>query len=124
MGINFSYGHALDKGQGIELIRGAVERGVTFFDTAEVYGPFTNEELVGEALAPFRDKVVIATKFGFKIDPATGKPGGMDSRPEHITRGCRGLAQAAAGPIASTCSTSTAWIRMCRSRTWRARSRT
>jgi aryl-alcohol dehydrogenase-like predicted oxidoreductase len=84
MGINFSYGHALDKGQGIELIRGAVERGVTFFDTAEVYGPFTNEELVGEALAPFRDKVVIATKFGFKIDPATGKQSGMDSRPKHI----------------------------------------
>jgi aryl-alcohol dehydrogenase-like predicted oxidoreductase len=84
MGINFSYGHALDKEQGIELIRGAVERGVTFFDTAEVYGPFTNEELVGEALAPFRDKVVIATKFGFKIDPATGKQSGMDSRPKHI----------------------------------------
>jgi aryl-alcohol dehydrogenase-like predicted oxidoreductase len=84
MGINFSYGHALDKEQGIELIRGAVERGVTFFDTAEVYGPFTNEELVGEALAPFRDKVVIATKFGFNIDPATGKQSGMDSRPKHI----------------------------------------
>ena len=84
MGINFSYGHALDKEKGIELIRGAVERGVTFFDTAEVYGPFTNEELVGEALAPFRDKVVIATKFGFNIDPATGKQSGMDSRPMHI----------------------------------------
>src|SRR5260370_12039426 len=84
MGINFSYGHALDKQQAIDLIRGAVERGVTFFDTAEVYGPFTNEGLVGEALAPFRDQVVIATKFGWRIDPETGRPIGMDSRPEHI----------------------------------------
>jgi aryl-alcohol dehydrogenase-like predicted oxidoreductase len=84
MGINFSYGHALDKQQAIDLIRGAVERGVTFFDTAEVYGPFTNEELVGEALAPFRDQVVIATKFGWRLDPETGRPMGMDSRPEHI----------------------------------------
>jgi aryl-alcohol dehydrogenase-like predicted oxidoreductase len=84
MGINFSYGHALDKQQAIDLIRGAVERGVTFFDTAEVYGPFTNEELVGEALAPFRDQVAIATKFGWRLDPKTGRPTGMDSRPEHI----------------------------------------
>jgi aryl-alcohol dehydrogenase-like predicted oxidoreductase len=84
MGVNFSYGHALDKQQAIDLIRGAVERGVTFFDTAEVYGPFTNEELVGEALAPFRDQVVIATKFGWRLDPATGRQIGMDSRPEHI----------------------------------------
>jgi aryl-alcohol dehydrogenase-like predicted oxidoreductase len=84
MGINFGYGQALEKQQGIDLIRGAVERGVTFFDTAEVYGPYTNEELVGEALAPFRDRVVIATKFGFKLDPETGKQLGMDSRPEHI----------------------------------------
>src|ERR1700735_1539332 len=84
MGLSFGYGPAVDKKDGIALIRGAVERGVTFFDTAEVYGPFTNEELVGEALAPFRDKVVIATKFGFKIDPATGKQSGMDSRPKHI----------------------------------------
>src|ERR1700694_2003731 len=68
----------------ISLIRAAVERGITFFDTAEVYGPYTNEELVGEALAPFRDQVVIATKFGFKIDPTTGKQAGLDSRPEHI----------------------------------------
>src|ERR1700732_3100307 len=84
MGFNFSYGHALDKQQAISVIRGAVERGVTFFDTAEVYGPFTNEELVGEALAPFRDQVVIATKFGFKFDPATNKQAGLDSRPQHI----------------------------------------
>lgn len=84
MGLSFGLGPAVDKQQGIALIRAAVERGVTFFDTAEVYGAFTNEELVGEALAPFRDKVAIATKFGFKIDPATGKQAGLDSRPEHI----------------------------------------
>jgi aryl-alcohol dehydrogenase-like predicted oxidoreductase len=84
MGINFGYGQSLDKQQGIALIRAAVERGVTFFDTAEVYGPFTNEELVGEALAPVRQQVKIATKFGFAIDPKTGKQSGMDSRPEHI----------------------------------------
>jgi aryl-alcohol dehydrogenase-like predicted oxidoreductase len=74
----------VEKQQGISLIRAAVERGVTFFDTAEVYGPFTNEELVGEALAPVRAQVVIATKFGFKLDPNTGKQSGLDSRPEHI----------------------------------------
>ncbi|HEY6384323.1 MAG TPA: aldo/keto reductase [Candidatus Acidoferrum sp.] len=84
MGLSFGYGPAVDKKDGITLIRAAVERGVTFFDTAEVYGPFTNEELVGEALAPFRDQVKIATKFGFKIDPNTGKQAGLDSRPEHI----------------------------------------
>jgi aryl-alcohol dehydrogenase-like predicted oxidoreductase len=84
MGLSFGYGPAADKEDGITLIRAAVERGVTFFDTAEVYGPYTNEELVGEALAPFRDQVVIATKFGFKIDPSTGKQAGLDSRPEHI----------------------------------------
>jgi len=82
MGLSFGYGPAVDKQQGISLIRAAVERGVTFFDTAEVYGPFTNEELVGEALAPLRDQVVIATKFGFKIE--NGKQAGLDSRPEHI----------------------------------------
>ena len=84
MGLSFGLGPAVEKQQGISLIRAAVERGVTFFDTAEVYGPFTNEELVGEALAPFRKQVVIATKFGFKIDPTTGKQAGLDSRPEHI----------------------------------------
>ena len=84
MGMSFGYGPAPDKQDMITLIRTAVERGVTFFDTAEVYGPFTNEELVGEALAPFRDRVVIATKFGFKLDPSTGKQAGLDSRPEHI----------------------------------------
>jgi len=85
MGMSFGYGPAADKKEMIWLIRTAVERGVTFFDTAEVYGPFTNEELVGEALAPFRDQVVIATKFGFAPDPAGG-PGwtALNSRPEHI----------------------------------------
>jgi aryl-alcohol dehydrogenase-like predicted oxidoreductase len=84
MGLSFGYGPAVDKKDGITLIRAAIERGVTFFDTAEVYGPFTNEELVGEALAPFRKQVAIATKFGFKLDPNTGKQAGLDSRPEHI----------------------------------------
>jgi aryl-alcohol dehydrogenase-like predicted oxidoreductase len=84
MGLSFAYGPPVEKQEGIALIRAAVEHGVTFFDTAEVYGPFTNEELVGEALSPFRGKVVIATKFGFKLDPATGKQAGLDSRPEHI----------------------------------------
>ena len=85
MGMSFGYGPPGDKKEMISLIRTAVERGVTFFDTAEVYGPFTNEELVGEALAPLRDQVVIATKFGFKPDPNRGtRWSGLDSRPEHI----------------------------------------
>jgi aryl-alcohol dehydrogenase-like predicted oxidoreductase len=82
MGMTFAYGPPGDKQKMIEVIRAAVARGVTFFDTAEAYGPFTNEELVGEALAPFRRQVVIATKFGFKI--VNGKQAGLDSRPEHI----------------------------------------
>jgi aryl-alcohol dehydrogenase-like predicted oxidoreductase len=84
MGLSFGFGPPVDKKVGIALIRAAAERGVTFFDTAEVYGPFTNEELVGEALAPFREQVLIATKFGFKIDPNTGQQAGLDSRPQHI----------------------------------------
>jgi aryl-alcohol dehydrogenase-like predicted oxidoreductase len=84
MGISFGYGPAVDKQTGISLIRSAVELGVTFFDTAEVYGPFTNEELVGEALAPVREQVVIATKFGIDVDPNTRQQRGLDSRPEHI----------------------------------------
>jgi aryl-alcohol dehydrogenase-like predicted oxidoreductase len=83
MGMSFGYGPAADKKEMISLIRSAVERGVTFFDTAEAYGPFTNEELVGEALAPVRERVVIATKFGFKFAPK-GEQIGLDSRPEHI----------------------------------------
>jgi aryl-alcohol dehydrogenase-like predicted oxidoreductase len=85
MGLSFGLGPAVDKQEGISLIRAAVERGVTFFDTAEVYGPFTNEELVGEALAPFRDRVVIATKFGWAANPEDGgKWNALNSRPEHI----------------------------------------
>ena len=84
MGMSFGYGPPKDKQEMISLLRAAVERGVTFFDTAEVYGPFTNEELVGEGLAPFREQVVIATKFGFKLDPNSARSIGVDSRPEHI----------------------------------------
>src|SRR5439155_853698 len=84
MGMSFGYGPPKNKQEMIALLRKAVELGVTFFDTAEVYGPFTNEELVGEALAPVRGDVIIATKFGFKIDPETGKQAGLHSRPEHI----------------------------------------
>lgn len=88
MGMCFAYGPASDKKEMIKLIRSAVERGVTFFDIAEIYGPFTNEELVGEALAPYRDQVVIATKFGFNI--RDGKEAGLDSRPEHIKQAVEG----------------------------------
>jgi aryl-alcohol dehydrogenase-like predicted oxidoreductase len=84
MGMSFGYGPPKNKQEMVSLLHAAVERGVTFFDTAEVYGPFANEQLVGEGLAPFRDRVVIATKFGFKLDPDTGRSIGVDSRPEHI----------------------------------------
>src|ERR1700744_4584822 len=84
MGLSFGLGPAVEKSQAVALIRAAVERGVTFFDTAEVYGPYLNEEVVGEALAPFRGRVAIATKFGFKLDPKTGQQLGLDSRPEQI----------------------------------------
>src|SRR5207244_9522022 len=95
MGLSFGYGPAVEKQAGISLIRAAVERGVTFFDTAEVYGPFLNEELVGEALAPFRKQVVISTKFGFDLSPhfdprgMKGAPG-LNSRPEHIKQAVEG----------------------------------
>jgi aryl-alcohol dehydrogenase-like predicted oxidoreductase len=88
MGLNFGYASSLTKSEGIKLIRAAVQRGVTFFDTAEVYGPFTNEEMVGEALRPVREQVMIATKFGFAIDPKTRENRGLDSRPEHIRDVC------------------------------------
>jgi aryl-alcohol dehydrogenase-like predicted oxidoreductase len=92
MGMSFGYGPAADKQEMITLIRAAVERGVTFFDSAEVYGPFRNEELVGEALAPLRDQVVIATKFGWNIDPQTGQQNpGLDSRPEHVKVATEGM---------------------------------
>ena len=90
MGISQSYGTRLPKGEGVKLIREAVDRGVTFFDTAEVYGPFDNEEVVGEALRPSRDRVVIATKFGFDIDPETRENRGVTSRPERIRQAVEG----------------------------------
>ena len=90
MGISHAYGTELKKSEGVKLIREAVERGVTFFDTAEVYGPFTNEEVVGEALRPIRDQVVIATKFGFHIDPELPWSRDLNSRPEHIRRAVEG----------------------------------
>ncbi|HTT62600.1 MAG TPA: aldo/keto reductase [Bryobacteraceae bacterium] len=90
MGMSFGYGPPKDKQEMIPIVRAAVERGITFFDTAEVYGPFINEELVGEALAPFRGQVTIATKFGFKLDPDTGRQAGLDSRPEHIKQVAEG----------------------------------
>jgi pyridoxine 4-dehydrogenase len=119
MGLSFGYGPATDREQAIRLIRAAFERGVTFLDTAEAYGPFANEELLGEAVAPFRDEVVIATKFGFKDGNATL---GQDSRPERF----RAVADAALERVESTASTSSASpasIRRCPSRTWQARSR-
>jgi len=92
MGMSFSYGPPKDKQEMITLMRAAVDRGITFFDTAEVYGPFTNEELVGEALAPYRGKVVIATKFGFDLSGSDNRPGaaGLNSRPEHIKQAVEG----------------------------------
>ena len=92
MGLSYGYGPATDRQEAIRIIRVAAERGVTVFDTAEAYGPFTNEELVGEALAPIRDQVVIATKFGWNIDPATGeRHAGLNSRPEHIKVATEGM---------------------------------
>src|SRR5256885_17171098 len=96
MGMSFSYGPPKDKQEMTSLLRAAVERGITFFDTAEVYGPFINEDLVGEALAPFRGQVVIATKFGFDLSPDFDPPGmkgapGLNSRPEHIRQAVEGL---------------------------------
>jgi aryl-alcohol dehydrogenase-like predicted oxidoreductase len=104
MGMSFSYGPPKDKHEMTSLLHATVERGVTFFDTAEVYGPFINEELVGEALSPFRGRVVIATKFGFDVSPnfdprgMKGAPG-LNSRPEHIKQGRRGLAEATQGRV-------------------------
>ena len=92
MGLSYGYGPATDRAEGIKLIRAAAERGVTIFDTAEAYGPFTNEELVGEALAPIREQVIIATKFGWNIDPETGeRRPGLNSRPEHIKTATEGM---------------------------------
>ena len=120
MGMSFGYGPAGDTQEMIALIRAAVERGVTFFDTAEVYGPFTNEELVGEALAPFRDQVVIATKFGFKLDPNGRAAAAWTAGPSTSRRSPRPRSSGSRS-TPSTSSTSTASTRTCRSRTSPAR---
>jgi aryl-alcohol dehydrogenase-like predicted oxidoreductase len=120
MGLNSSYGHALSKEDAIKLIRDTADRGVTFFDTAEVYGPFTNEELVGEALGPIRNQVVIATKFGFKIDLKTGKQIGRDSRPEHIKEVADSSLKRLKTDLIDLLYQHRV-IPTCRSRTWRAR---
>jgi aryl-alcohol dehydrogenase-like predicted oxidoreductase len=120
MGMSFSFPPFPERAEMVALLRGAVERGVTFFDTAQVYGPFTNEELVGEALEPVRDEVVIATKFGFDLEgglrggltPAPRRSGAASTRPSR-----------ASAPTTSTCSTSTVSTRTCRSRRWPVRSR-
>jgi aryl-alcohol dehydrogenase-like predicted oxidoreductase len=123
MGMSFGYGPAKDKKEMISVLQAAVERGITFFDTAEVYGPFINEELVGEALSSIRGQVVIATKFGFdtSVDPR-GMKGGtpvLNSRPEHIKE----VAEASLRRL-RTCSISTASIRTCRLKMWRGQLRT
>ncbi len=121
MGMSFGLGPPADKQEMIALIGAAVERGVTFFDTAEVYGPFTNEELVGEALAPFREKVVIATKFGFAPIRKAAQ-GGLPEQPAGAHQGGRrSLAQAPQDRCRSICSTSIVSIRTCRSKTWQER---
>ena len=121
MGMSFGYGPAADKQEMISLIRAAVERGVTFFDTAEAYGPFTNEELVGEALAPFRDQVVDRDEVRLQVRSGDGKQARPGQPAGAHQGGRRGLAQAAQDRCRSICSTSTASTRTCRSRTSRAR---
>jgi aryl-alcohol dehydrogenase-like predicted oxidoreductase len=119
MSMSFGLGPAMDKNEAIKLIRSAFDQGVTFFDTAEAYGPFANEDLLGEALGPIRDQVIIATKFGFKDGLP---PSGLDSRPERL-RKVADQSWRDLRPTISTCSTSTESIPMCPSRTWRQRSR-
>ena len=122
MGMSYGYGPVPDRAEMITLARKAVDLGITFFDTAEAYGPFTNEELLGEALSPFRRRVVIATKFGFESMPRGAGGHGQPAR-SHPRRG-GGLSEAAQARMSSICSISTAWTRTCRSKTWRARCRT
>src|SRR6476661_3546963 len=119
MGISFGYGPATAREDGLAILRAAFDGGVTFFDTAEAYGPFANEELVGKALAPMRDQVVIATKFGFKFE--NGKQAGLDSRPSHIREVADASLKRLTGSISSI---STASIRTSRSKTSPVRSRT
>ena len=120
MGMSFGYGPAADKQQTISLIRAAVERGVTFFDTAEVYGPFTNEELVGEALAPFREQVVIATKFGFDLAADVVALQASTAGRSTSSRSPRPRSSDSR-PMSSICSINTVLTRTCRSKTWRER---
>jgi aryl-alcohol dehydrogenase-like predicted oxidoreductase len=125
MGMSFSYGRPKDEQEMTSVLRAAVERGITFFDTAEVYGPFLNEELVSEALAPFRDQVVIATKFGFDLNPDFDPRGmkgvpGLNSRPEHIKQAVDGSLKRS-GSMSSTCSISIGLTRTCRTKTSPAR---
>ena len=122
MGLNYHRGVPPDRNEMIALLRKAVEHGVTFFDTAEVYGPFTNESLVGEALEPFKGRVVIATKFGFDLGP--GGSGGPNSRPDRIRHVAEESLKRVCGSTPSTCSISTGSIPTCRSKTWPAPSRT
>ena len=119
MGMSANYGPPPDTREMIAFIRAAVERGVTFFDTAEAYGPFTNEELVGEALAPFRGQVAIATKFGFDIQPNGERSGGLNSRPEHIKEVAEASLKRLKLSTRSTCSTSIGLTRTCQLRTLR-----
>ena len=123
MGMSFGYGPPADKQEMISLIRAAVERGVTFFDTAEVYGPFTNEELVGEALAPFRGQVVIATKFGFDTSSIPGRTKGAPAWTAGRSTSSRSPRPRSSGSrsMPSICSISTVLTRTCRSKTWRER---
>jgi aryl-alcohol dehydrogenase-like predicted oxidoreductase len=125
MGMTSAYGPAADKQEMIALIRGVVDQGVTFFDTAEAYGPSANEKLVGEALAPFRDKVVIATKFGFDIDPKTGeRRSGVNSRPEHIRTVAEASLKRLGIEVIDLLYQHRVDTRPCRSRTWPGQSRT
>ena len=116
-----SYSSRFDRAAAVRLIRQAVDQGVTLIDTAEAYGPFLSEEIVGEALQSIRDRVVVSTKFGFDIDPQTGaRRGGLNSRPEHIRQVVEAQLRRCK-PTASTCSISIASIRRCRPRTWLGR---
>jgi aryl-alcohol dehydrogenase-like predicted oxidoreductase len=114
MGLDFGYATKISRQEGVALIRAAYERGATFFDTAEVYGPFTNEQMVGEAVAPFRNEIAIATKCGFNI--VDGKQSGLNGRPEYIREVCNTSLTRLGVSRSSTCSISTVTIRTCRSR--------
>ena len=122
MGMSANYGAPGDVKEMTALLRAAVDRGVTFFDTAEVYGPFTNEELLGVALGPVREQVVIATKFGFEVDPLTRERRGFNSQPAHIETAVEASLKRSI-PRASICSTNIASIRMCPSKTLPAQSK-